>query len=320
MSRDIHYVSEINQRIIRDLPATVSSVELRYAKQIHDIADRINEEFQDHSLILLAGPSASGKTTTAGMLSKQLRLRGRDSITVSLDDFYKKRGDYPMRPDGLPDYESVYSLDLPFMTESLTALIQTGKADLPKYDFSVGERSPERRSVSLGKRDVAIVEGIHALNPLISDYLPKEYVLKLYVNVSSRVFSEEKASFSLFRRDIRLIRRLCRDNRFRGTSPERTFEMWHAVVEGEFKYLFPYENTADIKIDSFHLYEPAVFRDEAIFMLAKIDESSRYYEYTRRLMDSLNDFTTVEREEVPCYSLLREFLGNDVDFPDQTML
>lgn len=314
MFKDIHFVEEINEKIDLDYVGLIEETEKKYEETICKIAGQICDSYDNHCIVLMAGPSGSGKTTTARMIVEQLKSLGRDSLTISLDDFYKNRDEYPIREDGLIDYESVHALDIQLMTDTLNDIILKGKAEIPQYIFSEGKRSEILRPIKLDKGDIAVVEGIHALNPIITEKLPQEYVIKIYVNLASRVFSREKANFILQRRDMRLIRRILRDKRFRGTSPERTLEMWHTVIDGEFKYLFPYQDKADIQVDSFHLYEPSIYKDEAIQVLSSISRDNNHYDYILKLINSFKDFRSVDRRIVPKFSLLREFLGNDIDF------
>ncbi len=263
---------------------------------------------RSHEIVLLAGPSASGKTTSASLLSREMeRLCGGRVYTVSLDDFYLNNGCGPKNSDGSDDYETVYALDLDCLHECLYRLITVREADLPIFDFITGKRSRERRKISLKENDRLVIEGLHALNPVIIGDLPKDELLFLYISVSSRVVQD--GHVLLNKRNLRFLRRLVRDSRFRASSPENTFELWEQVLYGENQYLFPHEGNAQYKINSFLPYEPAVFAAEALPLLASVDENSRFYPKARLLSESLRHFTTLTPHMVPGHSILREFIG-----------
>lgn len=261
-------------------------------------------------VIMLSGPSASGKTTTARKIKEELALRGCGAIIISLDDFYLGEGKAPLLPNGEPDYESVYALDLPELERCLLSLMLEGFCDMPIFDFPAKNPAPERRHLELGKHDIAIVEGIHALNPLITEHLPEQGVLKLYISVKQGIKAEEDELLS--HQDIRLIRRMVRDYQYRGALPEESLIMWDSVCEGEKRYIQPFKRISDQTINSIHIYEPCVFRKIAVPLFSMISPDSSRAPLANRLIRALECFEPIEADLVPPDSLLREFLGGGI--------
>lgn len=259
-------------------------------------------------IVTLAGPSSSGKTTTAAFLSEAINGMGGRAYTISLDDFYHPRSvGYPLDENGKPDYECVEALDVEFLHSKLRELIESGKAEMPAFDFKTGERIQNAKTVELKENDVVIVEGLHALNPVITNTLDKQSLFKLYVSVSTRVYEEDGNVF-LSKRDLRFIRRMVRDFSFRSSSVDKTFDLWQSVLKGEDKYLFPYEYLADIRIDSFHPCEPCVFAARATELL-RSTKNGTHKERAELLIEKLNFFIKTDYSLLPHDSLLREFTG-----------
>ena len=278
-----------------------------YRIKAFDVADKIYDD-KSVKIVLLAGPSSSGKTTTAKFISEEINRLGGKAYTVSLDDFYMPRGaKYPIDENGKPDFECVEALDIELLHKSLRGLSENGKALLPIFDFKIGDRINNAKSIELQKNDVIIVEGLHALNPVITDTLDESKLMKIYISVSSRVYDNE-GEVLLSKRDLRFIRRMVRDYKFRSTPVERTFEIWSSVTRGEEKYLFPFEERADIKIDSFHLCEPCVFSKRAIELLNTVPEEN-FNEKAALLIEKLGLFKQTAYSLLPADSLLREFTG-----------
>lgn len=299
-------LAEINQKITADASALIREEERRYGEQIRAVAARI-EERRGTEVILLAGPSASGKTTTASMLAQVLARQGHTAYTVSLDDFFRPQNRC-VDTQGERDFESVNALDLPLLRKTFAQLLETGSCVIPRFDFAAGDRSGELRPLHTREGDAIIVEGIHALNPLITDCFPAEHLLKMYVSVSSRVYDGD-GSVVLSKRDLRFIRRMIRDYHYRSSTVDNTFLLWDGVMHGEDAYLFPFRHRADIRLNSFHAYEPCVFRDEAVSLLESVDSDSAYYARARGLIANLERFISVGAGQVPQDSLLREFLS-----------
>lgn len=303
-------IEYINKMAREDPKGFIERTEMRYDAILDNVANRVAANSDGHQIILLAGPSSSGKTTSAKKIAERLGKAGRTAYSISMDDFYLNSEDAPKLPDGSKDFESVHSLDLALLTKTLNDILTYGEADIPHFDFNIGRRSEQRSHIKIGENDIVIIEGLHALNPLISDELPKDRILKIYINVSSRIYSE-KGNIILNKRNMRFIRRLVRDFYFRSSSVENTYGMWGKVSQGEDLYLFPLRNTADIRINTIHLYEPCIFKNVALDHLKKIDKQSEYYPDAKRLINSLEKFVWIDPKNIPRDSLLiREFLGD----------
>ena len=299
-------LEEINRGIAQDMTGMVRQEERRYAQAVDRAAGQIESDPRTE-IVLLAGPSASGKTTTAFMLAESLARRGHTAYTVSLDDFFRPQNTC-VDEQGERDFESVRALDIPLLQRTFERLLRTGECEIPRFNFATGDRERTLRRLRVEEGDAIIVEGIHALNPAITDSFPADRVLKLYVNVSSRVYDGQDAVV-LSKRDLRFVRRMIRDYHYRASTVDRTFQLWDGVVRGEDAYLFPFRHRADIRINSFHAYEPCVFRDEAIALLGGIDGDSVYYHKACSLSRYLSGFSSIGSGPVPEFSLLREFLS-----------
>ncbi len=280
-----------------------------YHRAADDVAKKIFAD-ENKKIVMLAGPSSSGKTTTASILSHGINRLGGRAYTVSLDDFYHPRSvGYPLDENGKPDYECVEALDVELIRSKLAELVETGKSRLPVFDFKSGERINDAKSIDLSENDIIRVEGLHALNPVITDNLSDKNLFRIYVSVSSRVYDDE-GNVLLSKRDLRFVRRMVRDFRFRSTSVERTFEIWQSVMRGEDKYLFPFEYLADVKLNSFHPCEPCVFSERAMQLLSEA-KKSEYAEKAKSLSEKLGLFRNTDYSLLPADSLLREFTGAD---------
>lgn len=281
----------------------------KYNKKIENIASIIASE-NGRRIVMLAGPSSSGKTTTAKKLRLALSEKGVKSHTLSLDDFYLDNCDAPRFPDGTPDFETVDALDIVLFGETMKKLLSDGEAVIPEFDFLTGKRKSEGNLLLAEESDVIIVEGLHALNPVITKSIPAEMLFKIYISVSSRIYDKDE-NIILNKRNLRFIRRMVRDYKFRGNSVEETFKMWITVRYGEDAYLFPYKDNADFRINTIHLYETCVLKKEATELLETVEKSSAFYKESQRLVRSLNKFPEIKSSVVPDDSLLREFIGKE---------
>ena len=306
MNSEKYTVSKING-LAQDMRKFIGDCTRDYAMTVEKTAQMI---FADKSkkIVTLAGPSSSGKTTTASMLSRAVEKLGAKAYIVSLDDFYYSHSEnkYPVDENGKYDYESVYALDIDRIRRCFEEFSESGESVLPVFDFETGERRDGVRKITLSGNDIIIVEGLHALNPIITENLDKEKLFEIYVSVSSRVF-EESGDVLLSKRNLRLIRRTVRDSLFRGTPPEKTFELWESVMRGEDKYLFPFEKYADVKLNSFHPCEPCVMSAQAIPLLESV--SGEYTAQAAALAEKLSLFKKADKSMLPDDSLLREFTG-----------
>ena len=302
----IFTLEKINEKA-RNPEKFIEECSAEYRRKADETAERI---FSDKSkkIVMLAGPSSSGKTTTAKILSGDIRELGARAYTVSLDDFYHPHSvGYPLDENGKPDYECVEALDIELLRKKLGELAQGKKTTLPVFDFKTGERINNAKTIELCDNDVIIVEGLHALNPVITDDLSDENLYKIYVSVSSRVY-DKNGGVLLSKRDLRFIRRMVRDYKFRSSAVENTFELWHSVTRGEDKYLFPFESRADVKINSFHPCEPCIFAEKAINLLSEVRKEENK-EKAQRLIQTLSLFEKTDYSLLPEDSLLREFTG-----------
>ena len=266
--------------------------------------------FTKVKVLTISGPTSSGKTTTALKLAEHLNAHGMDTQIVSMDNFYKNKDDTPRKADGTLDLETIDAIDTDFLIKCLNEAIITGKTRLPEYSFKSGGRKPDLVDFVLHDHELIIIEGMHGLNPRIIDNLPSENVKSIYTTIGEKVYMPGDIIFS--KRDIRLLRRLIRDYKYRGASPEYTFILWDGVREGEELYIFPYENNAHIKINSFYKYELNVVKKQALNLLAEIKHDSIYYAKARELMHKLSYVLPIEEEFVPSHSVIREFIGDSM--------
>lgn len=300
----------INEKATSNSKEFIEECENRYQSIIDKIVERIIEE-DGREIIMLAGPSSAGKTTTAKRLKEGLQAKGVTTYVLSLDDFYLNREDIPYLPDGTQDYETVYALDLERLENDLNALLRGETVKTPVFDFTTGRRSKtESNIITLGSEDVVIIEGLHALNPVITEKVQGK-LLKVYINVSSRIY-DENGELLLSKRNFRFLRRMIRDYKFRASSVENTYKLWKNVTAGEDKYLFPYRDNADIKANTIHLYEPCVIKNQALPLLRGSEVSPEFREDAEKLCAALERFYDIDEKEVPEDSLLREFLGKKV--------
>lgn len=299
-------LEKINCTVEQDMHGLVREEEQRYCAAVSAVVDRIESD-RGTEIVLLAGPSASGKTTTAAMVAQALERRGHAAYAVSLDDFFRPQN-CCVDSEGERDFESVHALDIPLLQRTFEQLLRTHTCEIPRFNFATGDRSKEVRRLNIADGDVVIVEGIHALNPVITDSFPADHLLKLYVNVSSRIYGAED-EVVLSKRDLRFIRRMIRDYHYRSSTVSNTFMLWDGVMHGEDAYLFPFRYRADIRLNSFHAYEPCIFRDEAINLLRQVSTGSPYYAKAQSLIANMSRFFPADSGIIPSNSLLREFLS-----------
>lgn len=299
-------LSDINKSVASDVESFIESAEEGFDGSVSSLVERFVSDC-DCDIVLLAGPSSSGKTTTAGKIVEKINRSGRNAYTLSLDDYYHNAADIPMTDKGVRDFENVSALDIDLIHKTFSDLIESRKAMVPEFDFVSGTRKSEMRSIELKKDDVIIVEGLHALNPIITKGLDESHIYKVYISVSSRVTDDDgKVIFS--KRNLRLVRRMIRDYHYRNTSVEKTFSQWPEVLKGEDKYIFPYEKNARFRIDSFHHYESSIFRDEAVELLDTVDNASCFYPLAQQLKEDFSRLRPIDISKMPDDSLLREFI------------
>ena len=299
-------IAELNRLVRTEPEALVRRSEERYDRLLSDIADELAGALPSHKVVMLSGASNAGKTTSSLKLCAELLRRGVVSHTVSLDNFFLSRERCPLDEHGRRDIESPRALDAELLRSCVLSLIAGRETDMPKYDFKTGTSIRGHRKLRVGEHELVLIEGIHALNDKLIDGLPQDRICRIYLAVRTNF---EGDGYLLPKREVRLLRRLVRDHKFRGAGPEATFGMWGGVCRGEERYIKPFAKHADIILDSSFAYEPAVIRDFAIPLLETVPEESEYYPNARRLIEKLLPVESLPASLVPGSSLLREFIG-----------
>ena len=277
------------------------------AAKLASLSQAIADRSPDLAIVLIAGPSSSGKTTFAKRLGIQLQTLGIIPRTISLDNYFVPRDQTPLDEDGEPDFESLRAIDTELFTENLLALISGDKVALPSYDFRSGTRVLPAATTQMERDEVLLIEGIHGLNPALIPHVPKERVFKIYISALTQINIDESHRISTT--DNRLLRRLVRDYRYRGNHADATLAMWPSVRRGEDRNIFPYQQEADGEFNSALDYEIGVLKPLAESLLREVHPASPGYPTARRLLELLSLFLPIPREFVPDTSILREFVG-----------
>ena len=281
--------------------------EAYYDSQLTRIADQVYENRENIKIILIAGPSSSGKTTTAKKLQTYLGSKGIKTHPIGIDDYYVNRVDTPRDENGEYDFECIGALDLKLFNKHLTKLLDGGKVELPTFNFVTGEREYHGKTVSLEKDEIIIVEGLHALNDELTSAIEKRYKYKIYISPLTQLNIDNHNR--IFTSDTRRLRRMVRDNRTRGYTAEETLKRWAKVREGEEKYIFPYQDEADTIVNSAMIYEIGVLKVYAEPLLFSVPEDSDVYPEARRLINFLRNFLPIPADQIPINSVIREFVG-----------
>jgi uridine kinase len=305
---DLGFVGSLNEKIHNgEIEEIIKVNEALHEKKIANIADLICED-DDIKVILIAGPSSSGKTTFSKRLAVHLKVNGKRPIAISLDDYFVDREKTPLNDKGEYDFESIEAIDLKLLNEDLLKLLEGKEVELPRFNFITGKREMSGKRIKLDKDHPIILEGIHGLNPRLTAYIPERNKFKIYVSALTQLNIDAHNRISTT--DTRLIRRMVRDYKFRGNDVFRTFQMWRGVVEGEGINIFPYQEEADIMFNSALVYELSVLKKYAVPLLEKVDNTSPYYSESKRLLKFLKYFEPIEDERaIPANSILREFIG-----------
>lgn len=275
-------------------------------KKISKIADEIASR-KDVKLILLAGPSSSGKTTTCKRLSIQLVANGLKPLQISLDDYFINRVQTPLDENGEYDYESIYALNLELINEQFNALFRGEEVELPKYDFQLGVSKPSGKKVRMKENNVLVVEGIHALNPELTAHIPEKQKYRVYVSALTTILLDDHNYIPTT--DNRLLRRIIRDYKYRGVDARDSIRRWPSVRSGENKWIFPFQENADAVFNSAMLFELAVIKQQAEPLLEQVPENCEEYSEAYRLRKFLKYIRPIPNKDIPPTSLLREFLG-----------
>ena len=301
-------IDRVNQLVKEKPTEFVSFISEQYRNEVKEVARSITEN-KNYKIIMLSGPSGSGKTTTAHLLQEFMAEMGVGSEIISLDDFYLGADKAPTLPDGRRDYESIDALNIPVMQECMRGLIEDGRCDMPQFDFTKGSPKDKTIPIELSDDEVAIFEGIHALNPLIIDALPAESLCRIYVSVQTGIYDGKKLLFSP--RELRLIRRTVRDFKFRNSSPQNTLQMWTGVIMGEDKYLKPYRKTAEYQINSVHAFEIAIMKKVATELFSTVNVGDENCTLAFEVLKDFENVNELSENCVPENSLIREFIGKN---------
>ena len=283
----------------------VNVSEVLQERRLSQIADQVLES--GARVVLIAGPSSSGKTTFSKRLSVQLLACGLKPYAISLDDYFVNRTITPRKPDGDYDFESIYSIDLPYFNDSLTRILAGEEVELPYYNFVKGEREYRGNKLKLAPQMVLVIEGTHALNPILTEQVPDKEKLRIYVSALTSIKLDFHNYISTS--DSRLLRRMLRDSKYRGYSAIETIQRWPDVRKGEEEWIFPYQENADIMFNSSLFYELAVFKTQAEPMLRAVPENIKEYSEAQRLLHFLDYIVPLPSDELPPTSVVREFLG-----------
>lgn len=279
-------------------------------KQVAKIAEKIADGYKEGiRIVLISGPSSSGKTTFCKRLQVQLTTNLLHPVGISLDDYFLNREDTPKDEHGEYDFESLYALDLPYFNKDLKKLLSGEEIELPSFNFESGRRIFKGKKLKLRENSILVIEGIHALNPELTEFIDDKYKYRVYVSVLTSISLDNHNWIPTT--DNRLLRRIIRDYRFRGYSAEDTINRWPSVRRGEDKWIFPYQENADAMFNSAMLYELAALRKYAEPILAQVPESNKANAEAYRLLRFLRYFNYIPTEELPGTSLLREFLGEE---------
>ena len=275
-------------------------------KKISQIADEIAGR-KGIKLVLLAGPSSSGKTTTCKRLSIQLVANGLKPLQISLDDYFINRDQTPHDESGEYDYESIYALNLNLINEQFNALFRGEEVELPKYDFQTGVSRPSGKKLKMQENNVLVVEGIHALNPELTAHIPERQKFRVYVSALTTILLDDHNYIPTT--DNRLLRRIIRDYKYRGVDARESIRRWPSVRSGENKWIFPFQENADAVFNSAMLFELAVIKQQAEPLLEQVPENCEEYSEAYRLRKFLKYIRPIPNKDIPPTSLLREFLG-----------
>ena len=303
----IRTVGDFNQAI--DVGHTTDIINISEALQEKKLA-KIAEEIASRKgvkLVLLAGPSSSGKTTSCKRLSIQLAVNGLKPLQISLDDYFVDRDKTPKDENGEFDFESIYALNLDLLNEQFNALFRGEEVELPKYDFPSGKSVKSGKMLKLEPNNVLVVEGIHALNPELTAHVPEEQIFRVYASALTTILLDNHNYIPTT--DNRLLRRIIRDYKYRGVSAQETIHRWPSVRAGENKWIFPFQENADAMLNTAMLYELSVLKMQAEPLLQQVPENCEEFAEAYRLLKFLKYFKGIPYNNLPPTSLLREFLG-----------
>lgn len=278
-----------------------------HEKKIAEIADIVAARKDRVRLVLIAGPSSSGKTTFSKRLMIQMRVNGLHPITLSTDNYFVGRDETPLDEFGKPDFECLEAVDVALFNQHMEQLLAGETVEVPTYDFMTGTRARKTESLKLGPNDILMVEGIHGLNPALTSAVDPDQKLKIYISALTQLSLDDHNR--IMTTDVRLIRRIVRDRKYRGHSASRTIGMWASVLRGEQRNIYPFQEEADVLFNSTLIYEPAVLRVYAERFLLEVPTDDESFGEAYRLLQFLRMFVPVFSDEVPYTSIMREFIG-----------
>lgn len=309
-SMHISNAADLNEKVsMGKYDEIIRLAEIHYNNQLASIASEIKEKNKIR-LILIAGPSSSGKTTTSKKLETFLKCEGINTYSISIDDYFYNRDETPLDEHGDPDFESTRAIDIDLFNKNLLSLIDGQATNIPVYNFATGKREYTREPVTLSKNDIIIIEGLHALNDELTMSIERKNKYKIYIGPLTQLNVDNHNR--IFTSDTRKLRRIVRDNKYRGYDAEHTLLQWKKVREGEEKYIFPYQDDVDKVVNSALLYEIGVLKTYAEPLLFSVDETSDAYPEALRLINFLRNFLPIPSEDIPIDSVLREFIGGSV--------
>ena len=303
----VETIADVNQVLVKGgLNELILIQEAFMEKKIADIAEQIRQR-ENVKFVMIAGPSSSGKTTFSHRLSIQLKTLGMKPHPIPVDDYFLNREDTPKHPDGSYNFECLGAIDVELFNRDMTALLRGEAVELPNFNFKTGKREYKGKVKQLGEDDILVIEGIHGLNDALSYQLPKESKFKIYISALTQINIDEHNRIPTT--DARMLRRIVRDARHRGTMALDTIRMWPSVRMGEEENIFPFQESADVMFNSALIYELAVLKQFAEPLLFGVPANSKEYAEARRLLKFLDYFLGADSEAVPKNSILREFIG-----------
>lgn len=305
----VDYVASLNDLVVSDQDAKfIRIAEALHEKKIASIADEISKDLTHRKVILIAGPSSSGKTTFAQRLSIQLSVNGLKPVSISLDNYFVNRENTPLDDKGNYNFESLYAIDIDLFNHDLKNLLEGKKVALPTFNFHTGKREYNGESIQIKKDQPVILEGIHCLNDELTKEIDPRSKYKIYISALTQLNIDEHNRIPTT--DLRLIRRIVRDHKFRSNDVETSLELWKSVRKGEEENIFPFQEDADVMFNSALFYELGVLKKHIEPLLRQVNASSKYYPEVKRLLKFLNYFVIIQDEEnIPKTSILREFIG-----------
>ena len=304
---NVSNVAELNEWIKSGKIADLIRIsEALHEKKIANIADMVAKD-KEKKIVLIAGPSSSGKTTFAQRLGIQLRVNGIEAVTLSMDNYFVNRVDNPKDEDGNYDFECIEAIDVKLFNEQLTALLNGEEVKLPTFDFHTGTRQYLGNTAKLEENQVLVIEGIHGLNEKLTEAIPRSKKFKIYISALTTLNIDDYNRISTS--DSRLLRRMLRDSKYRNHPAINTLKMWPSVRRGEEKYIFPFQEDADVMFNSSLVYEIAVLKTYVEPLLAAVDRNEPEFSDAKRLYEFLGYFLPIEKDDIPINSIIREFIG-----------